>query len=273
MTTLKVPGAVMSYEVRGNGPLLILIPGAIGAGDVFSELAQSLSTHYRVVTYDRRGFSHSELVGRQDYHHRLDTDADDVRRLIEQQTDKPAIIFGNSSGAIVALEVLIHYPQKVSSAVAHEPPAVKLLPDGSKWLAFFDDVYHTYRKSGVSKAMQQFTSGTTGAVDHQLTEKYLKEHTLERSLANVTYWMDHELRQYPRVELDLDALALHSKQIVLAGGRDSHDGISYQPNKVLAHKLELEVVDLPGGHLGFMGYPVEFATELTTALQDRVPGK
>jgi hypothetical protein len=35
MSTLKVPGAQLSYEVSGSGPLLILIPGASGAGEVF----------------------------------------------------------------------------------------------------------------------------------------------------------------------------------------------------------------------------------------------
>jgi hypothetical protein len=32
MSTLNVPGAQLSYEVSGSGPLLILIPGARGVG-------------------------------------------------------------------------------------------------------------------------------------------------------------------------------------------------------------------------------------------------
>jgi len=58
--------------------------------------------------------------------------------LIEHLTDKPATLFGNSSGAIVALEVFIHAPERVQTVVAHEPPVVNLLPDAAKWLAFFD---------------------------------------------------------------------------------------------------------------------------------------
>jgi len=82
MSTLKVPGAQLSYEVDGDGPLLILIPGARGEGEVFRPLAHLLSAQYQVVTYDRRGFSRSSLDGPQDYDHRLETDAADVRRLI-----------------------------------------------------------------------------------------------------------------------------------------------------------------------------------------------
>jgi pimeloyl-ACP methyl ester carboxylesterase len=268
MSTLKVPGAQLSYEVSGGGPLLILIPGARGEGEVFRQLAGPLAARYQVVTYDRRGFSRSSLDGPQDYDHRLETDADDVRRLIEHLTDNPATVFGSSSGAIVALEVLIHSPERVQTVVAHEPPAISLLPDAAKWRAFFDGVYDTYRKKGIPEAMQQFAGGAFGSADHQLMHRAMREHTNEYTLSNATYWMEHELRQYPRVELDLAALAAHARQLVLAGGRDAKDQLPYQPNKVLARQLGLDIVDFPGGHLGFVSSPAEFAKELIDALKD-----
>ena len=268
MSTLKVPGAQLFYEVSGSGPLLILIPGAAGVGEVFRPLAHELSARYQVVTYDRRGFSRSELDGPQDYDYRLDTDADDVRRLIEHLTDKPATVFGSSSGAIVALEVISHSPERVQTVVAHEPPVVSLLPDAAKWLAFFDGVYDTYQEAGVPKAMHQFASGAFGSVDHRLMERAMREHTNEYTLSNTRYWMEHELRQYPRVELDLAALAAHAERIVLAGGRDAQDQLPYQPNRVLAQQLGRDIVNLPGGHLGFVSYPTEFAKELIDALKD-----
>jgi pimeloyl-ACP methyl ester carboxylesterase len=49
MSTLKVPGAQLSYEVNGDGPLLILIPGAKGEGEVFRLLAHSLAAQYQVM--------------------------------------------------------------------------------------------------------------------------------------------------------------------------------------------------------------------------------
>src|SRR6266566_1419931 len=179
MSTLKVPGARLSYEVEGSGTLLILIPGASGVGEVFRQVARELSARYQVVTYDRRGFSRSQLDGPQDYDHRLSADTDDVRRLIEHLTDKPATVFGNSSGAIVALEVLTHYPKRIQTVVGHEPPVVLLLPDAAKWLAFFDGVYDTYRKDGGPKAMRQFASGIVGSVDRQVIERSMTKHANE----------------------------------------------------------------------------------------------
>jgi hypothetical protein len=80
---LKVPGARLYYETHGSGPVMLMVPGAPGTADIFKMVAEHLSEYYTVVTYDRRGFSRSQLDGPQDYSHRLETDADDVRRLIE----------------------------------------------------------------------------------------------------------------------------------------------------------------------------------------------
>jgi pimeloyl-ACP methyl ester carboxylesterase len=268
MSILLVPGAQLSYEITGSGPLLILIPGAAGVGEVFRPLVHALISHYQVVTYDRRGFSRSVLDGPQDYEHRLWIDADDVRRLIEHLTDQPATVFGNSSGALVALEVISRYPEQVQTVVAHEAPAVKLLPDAAHWLAFFDGIYETYCKEGVPKAMHQFASGTVGSLDHQVIEHAMREYANEYTLSNARYWMEHELRQYPRAELDLVALASCAERIVLAGGRDSHDQMTFQPNKVLAQQWGSDIIDFPCGHLGFLSSPAEFAQALLEALKD-----
>src|SRR5262249_12740700 len=82
MSILAVPGARLYYETHGSGPLLLMIPGAPGTADVFTRVTDHLAAHYTVVTYDRRGFSRSQRDGSQDYDHRLETDADDVWRLI-----------------------------------------------------------------------------------------------------------------------------------------------------------------------------------------------
>jgi hypothetical protein len=82
--------------------------------------------------------------------------------------------------------------------------------------------------------------------------------------------MEHELRQYPRAELDLATLSAHAERIVLAGGRDSRDQMTYQPNVVLAQQLGCDIVDFPGGHLGFLSFPAEFAQDLANALNNEL---
>jgi pimeloyl-ACP methyl ester carboxylesterase len=95
-------------------------------------------------------------------------------------------VFGNSAGAIVALEIHIHYPERFQKVVAHEPPIVLLLPDTAKRLAFFDEVYNTYRKDGIPKAMRQFASVIAGKGDQQLIKRYMTQQANEHTRANVT---------------------------------------------------------------------------------------
>jgi len=165
----------------------------------------------------------------------------------------------------VALEVLIHYPELVRTVVAHETPAVNLLPDAAKWLNFFEGVYAIYHTSGIPDAMQKFATIFLEA-DRE-TMGFAKEPSNgEYILTNTTYWMEHELRQCPRVELDVDALAAHADRLVLAGGRESRGHLPYLPNEVLAKNLGLDILELPGGHIGCVARHTEFATELMNAL-------
>lgn len=269
MSILNLPDVNLYYESSGNGgPLLLLIPGSNGGGDIYGELAASLAQHYQVITYDRRGYSRSKLEGSQDSLNRLADDASDVRLLIEHLSDQPVLLFGSDSGAIVALEVLKRFPEKVDLAIAHEPLLVKLLPDSARWQTFFEEVYGNYQQSGVPRAMHQYAS-TIGSTDHRLLMPFIREQTAERGWANASNWMEHELRQYYGLQPDIEALAPHSRHLVLAGGENSQDQLTYQPSKVLAEKLGLKILNLPGGHLGYLSDPAEFAIELQNILSQK----
>jgi pimeloyl-ACP methyl ester carboxylesterase len=219
MRILEVPGARLYYETHGSGPLMV--PGANGEADIFKMVTEHLAAHYTVFTYDRRGFSRSQLDGPQDYDRRLETGADDVRRLIEHSSDEPATVFGGSSGAIVALEVLTHHPSVVRTLVSIEPPAVRVLPDEQKRVDFFFGVYDLYRQSGIEPALKKFREQTFAESDQQVMARARDRNNGEYVLANATYWFEHELRQYPAVELDLDTLEAHADRIVPVVGRES----------------------------------------------------
>jgi len=264
--TLEVPGARLYYETKGSGPLLLFIPGANGEHTIFTPLSHHLAEHYTVLTYDRRGFSQSQLVGPQDYERRLETDADDVRRLVAHLShDRPATIFGSSSGALVALTVLAKFPWSVRVLVAHEPPAVNLLPDAEKWHEFFAKDYQTYKKSGWRAGIKSFASHIAVGADVELMEK--AGDMGEYSERNMIYWFDHELIQYSHADLDLDALGSHADRLVLACGSESHDRMPSWPNAILAKKFNKEILELPSGHFGYILQPKEFAHALLGGLK------
>jgi acetyltransferase/esterase len=266
MSILEVPGARLHYETHGSGPLMLMVPGAGGEAGVFNRVTEHLAAHYTVVTYDRRGLSRSHLDGPQDYDRRLQTDADDARRLIEHLRDEPATVFGASSGGIVALEVLTRHPWVVGTLVPFEPPAVRLLPDGQQWVDFFFSVYDLYRRSGMEPALQRFREQAFPASDRRAMARAVDPANSEYVRANAAYWFEHELRQYPAVDLELDVLKAYADRIVPMVGRASRGHLTYEVNVELGRKLGRDLIELPGGHIGFVTQPAEFAHEFVQAL-------
>jgi acetyltransferase/esterase len=269
--TLQVPGASLHYEVRGAGPVLLLIVGGNGDSATFERLATELADRYRVITYDRRGFSRSPLEGPVDQD-RLGIDTDDAHRLLSHLTEEPAYVLGSSSGAIVALDLVTRHPEQVRTVVAHEPPAVTLLPDAGEHLAFFDEVHDTFRRHGTESAMRTFAAGV-GLDDPpepppQADLPAPMAEMMSRIRANFDFFLEHEMRQYPRFVPDVAALKTVSTLVVLAGGCDSREHVPYRPNVVLAERLGHEVVDFPGGHVGYVTHSADFAAKLNEVLTD-----
>jgi pimeloyl-ACP methyl ester carboxylesterase len=189
MGTLAVEGAQLYYEVRGSGPLLLMIPGASGSADAFKAAADCLARHLTVVTYDRRGFSRSPIDRScpQDDIRRLQTDVDDAACLLTRVRNGPAIVFGSSSGAIVALELLVRHATHVRSLVPHEPPLVKLLADGQRWIAFFLALYQQYLAAGPEQALHTFRDQLLSESDRQALVRAVDASVAAAAMLNARY--------------------------------------------------------------------------------------
>ena len=127
--TLKVPGASLYYEVRGAGPVLLMMPGGPAVAAAFRNTAGNLASHYTVVTYDPRGLSHSKLEGPLDEERIVQVFADDAHRLLGAITKEKAFVFASSGGATIALELAAKHPEQLNTLVPHEPPSPALQPD------------------------------------------------------------------------------------------------------------------------------------------------
>jgi acetyltransferase/esterase len=267
MSYFEVPGARLYYEVRGTGPLLLLIPGANGDANVFPPLADRLATDFTVVTYDRRGYTRRVLDGAQDYAHRLETDADDARRLIEHLSDQPATVFGTSSGGVIALQLLIDHPQAVRTLVAFEPCAMRLFPDGEKWIAFLHELYNLYRQSGPAPARTVFVQRCFPQVDHPIMSRTPDPERAPTAIANANYFFERELRQYTSVDLDLEKLSQRAGVIIPAMGLASLGFPDGEVALALSRRLSRDLLELPDGHVGYVTSSEEFARRLVRRLK------
>jgi acetyltransferase/esterase len=267
--TFQAPGANMHSELRGNGPVLLLIPGGNGDGLLFGPLADALADRYTVVTYDRRGFSRSELSGPVSPR-RIETDSEDAHRLLAEVAPEPAYVLGSSSGAIVALELLCRHPGQIRTLIAHEPPIATLLPDSAHWLEFFDAVYDTYRRDGADTAMANFSARMGVSRLQQLPGAAQVQsptpEVVDKARHNRDFFLEHEVRQYPRFVPDIEALKSVLPKLILAGGDESRTTFPHRTVSALADQLGSTVTDLPGGHVGYATQPAQFAARLSTLL-------
>jgi len=124
---------------------------------VFSGVAGRLAGDFTVVTYARRGFAGSPV----DDAGRIAADVGDAVALIARHGGGPACVFGSSSGAIVALDLVTRHPHLVSTAVVHEPPVLELLDDPGAWAARFAGIFATYETAGLTRTRTTQSNQTT----------------------------------------------------------------------------------------------------------------
>ena len=271
-STLKVSGAEIYYEVRGSGPILLIIPGGPQDAGVFADVSQHLADRYAVVAYDPRGNSRSTFDGEPE-DLSLDVQADDAAALIGALGGGPAYVFGTSGGAQIGLNLAARHPNLVRIVVAHEPPAIMLLDDPSAALAADQALYDTYRRDGVDAAMQKFFADNGLADDAEEPPAFEMPpeaaETFARVSGNFEYWLAHGMMPLSLYRPDVDALRAGKPLVIVGIGEESAGQPIEGMGMALAEKLGTEPVIFPGDHMGFETLAQPFATTLHQALGGR----
>ncbi|EDY60437.2 MULTISPECIES: alpha/beta hydrolase [Streptomyces] len=270
--SLRVNGATLHYEVRGQGPFLLLIPGGTGGAASFDGIAEDLAAEYSVATYDPRGMSRSTLDD-PDAEQHVAEHADDAFRMLELLSPgEPALVFGASSGAIAALHLLTTHPERIARVVAHEPPVVEVLPDAAEHRALIAHVQDTFRTQGLMPAMAVFAAGLKKDSDTTEPKAELKlppraAARAEQTMANLPYFVGRIVPSFMSYAPDIRRLEGLSDRLVIAGGQDSRGELPYRSAAFLAERLGTELQHFPGGHIGLTTHPAEFGELLRKALR------
>ena len=267
---LKVPGASIYYEVRGSGPVLLMMPGGPADAGAFRRIAGYLESDYTVVTYDPRGLSHSPLDTPVEDDRIVQIFADDAHRLLAATGNTPAFVFASSGGATIALELAARHPEQVRTLVAHEPPSAILLPDPARARAESADIVETYRSAGIGPTMQKFMAQTrirqapppppSGEPTPEMRE------AMAQMQRNMDFWFRHYFQAIGDYEPDFDAMKSGSSRIVPAVGDESRGELAHEGGLGLAKRLGTEAVVFPGAHGGFESHAPEFAIKLREVL-------
>ncbi|UNS98657.1 alpha/beta hydrolase [Streptomyces tubbatahanensis] len=267
---LPVPGATLRYEVRGTGPLLLLIPGGAGNADVFHGVAPVLADRFTVASYAPRGISGSPLdsPGEEEA---VEVHAADARRLLDLLSpDEPATVLGTSSGAVAAVELLTRHPERLRLVVAHEPPLIRVLPDPHPVLAAFAGIQETAVREGVGAAYARMGAvlGAPEPVDDPAVgDPAPVPDGLRAAIeASSAHFLRNVLRSFSHHAPDLTELKGVADRLVVAVGRASRGQLQHTMATALAEAVGAECREFPGGHVGCVEHPAAFAQALAEAL-------
>jgi pimeloyl-ACP methyl ester carboxylesterase len=261
---LSVPGANLYYELRGSGPVLMLIGHPMDSAP-FAVIASLLAADHTVVTYDPRGFGQSTI---EDPDQDADPDliADDVYQVLNAVGNGPAQVFGSSGGAVTALALASRHPGSVRTIVAHEPPVAAFLPDAKEAERGTRDIYETYRRDGVLSAWERFAAFTGMGMRPQGDGEPSDAAAQASAVAAGERFFGHSLLPVVLYRPAVEALRNSSVRVVIAAGATSRSEFPHRTAAALSECLGTPLVDFPGGHIGFVSDPQEFASVLRRTL-------
>ena len=267
-------GDELYYEVRGQGqPLLMIAPGG-GDGWQYSYVADILADEYKVILYDRRANGRSTMNAPQNFE--ISQQSRDAVAVLHAAGETSAYVFGNSSGAVIALDMAKTQPEAVRAVVVHEAPLPRVLPNAIKWQRFFADVNATAYRFGSSLAALQFMLGANLPVMKLINaSKAVNVHRAQSRdpylSSQVTTEVLTKLELLPVTNYlpDVEKIKQNGVRVFMAVGQWGLDKKAWyvEAAQILAEKLGCELVTFPGHHGSFMDMAVEWAAVLRSVLR------
>lgn len=262
---LNVPGARLHYEVRGAGPLLVIVGSPMAAAE-FTAIAHAMATDRTVVTLDPRGYGASGLDD-PDSPSTPDIRADDVVAILDELGAETADVFGSSGGAVTGLALVTNHPGRVGMLIAHEPPLLELLPDAVAQRAATDSITATFHRDGPGPAWGAFMVNAgfePGDGPPPGPEPTASE--MARQLAESARFFDHDLPSTTRYVPDAESLRESTTRVVIGLGETSARLLTAATSRAASSLLGAQLAMFPGGHGGFMEAPGAFADRLREVL-------
>ena len=110
-TRLRSDFGTLKAIRKGEGPLVLLLHGVGLRAEAWLPQIDALAKNYHVVAPDIPGHGESELT-------KEITTLSDYTDLIAMALDRSAIVAGHSMGAMIALDLAVRYPDRVSGVAA-----------------------------------------------------------------------------------------------------------------------------------------------------------
>lgn len=252
---LKRDYGSMYYEIYGKGEPLLLIHGVIVDAGLYEKTAQILSRHYKVICYDRRGYSRSKSEKLKEFH--MEEQAEDILALLNELGIERVKIAGASLGAVIGQYFLCKYPDRVEYLIMHEPAMLgHMLEEDEEFEKWARDVEQLIENKKYNTALLRF-SEHIGTPDPR-SQKKAEEVSL-REMENIGYAFTIEIPGLLKYKLELEKMKQVSDKITITVGEKSGETVYVHEALRLADKIGKKVLYFPGGHNLPYDLPMEYA--------------
>jgi pimeloyl-ACP methyl ester carboxylesterase len=112
---ISTDGTEIAFERSGRGRALIIV-GALADHQFYVPLANELSSHLTVYTYDRRGRGQSGDASA----YAVEREVEDLAALVDHAR-RPVFVYGHSAGSALALRAAAAVPG-IAKLVLADPP-------------------------------------------------------------------------------------------------------------------------------------------------------
>jgi len=113
MPSQEINGFSMHYREKGTGEAVVLIHGFPLSSQIFESQIEALSSSYRVIAPDLRGFGQSTNTDR----FSINSLADDVHKLLSRLKVLPCVVGGLSMGGYIAEAFYKKYPNDIKKLI------------------------------------------------------------------------------------------------------------------------------------------------------------
>ena len=212
-TVLSKDGTTIAFDRVGQGPVVILVSGALGVRShpIMADLAAHLAPHVTVINYDRRGRGESGDTPP----YAVEREVDDIDALIDGAGGS-AFLYGLSSGAVLALEAASRLSSKVTKLALSSSPADSARPQNTAVIA-----YHPEEVTGDRTMTEQ----TTTHAPYRAAEPHPDLRSLEPLVGTwtlsgdtqgaVTYeWMDGGFFLVQHIDMEHDGHRIKGLEII-----------------------------------------------------------
>ncbi len=260
MPKVRVNDIEMNYAVHGQGEPLVLIMGLTGNLEGWRPLLPAFAQEYRTVIFDNRG---AGLTDKPADPYSMPMMADDTAGLMETLGIDAAYVYGISMGGMIAQELTLRHPEKVSALVlgCTTPGGPNSLPTPRKTIEEMSSIPNVSIEEGLEIVMRWlYTEEFVAANGQQLREKTLNTFDLRMPRHAVVGQMraiaSHNT--YDRLS------EIKVPTLVIAGGND--ELIPSENSPILAQRIPgAELVMYPKARHGYLH---EVAAEATAAVLD-----